>query len=261
MSIKDKIKETCIYKKIQPLRVKLSYKKIRADRKKFIKIYEESKYSDVLKNLKDRHKGERCFLIGNGPSLTIADLEKIKKEYTFACNKIYKSFGDTSFRPSYYVVDDYSIVRDDFENIKEVESKESFVCLEHQRDLLKKYGETGVTVVRKWSETEKGFPVPSRNLDEYIGAGHTVLFPAYQLAVQMGFKEMYIIGVDCNFSNTGANWFYGDKKKVEAGATDAVHMAFEAIKVHAEKNDIKVYNATRGGKLEIFKRVNLEEII
>ena len=39
--------------------------------------------------LKDIHKGERCFIIGNGPSLNKLDLSKIKDEYTFGVNAIY----------------------------------------------------------------------------------------------------------------------------------------------------------------------------
>ena len=43
---------------------------------------EFSKTSDAtyLKSLKGSHKAERCFIIGNGPSLTVDDLEKIGYE-------------------------------------------------------------------------------------------------------------------------------------------------------------------------------------
>ena len=38
------------------------------------------------------HKGERCFLIGNGPSLRISDLEALQEngEITFGCNLVIK---------------------------------------------------------------------------------------------------------------------------------------------------------------------------
>ena len=32
----------------------------------------------------DIHSGRRAFIIGNGPSLTVADLERLKGEVTFA---------------------------------------------------------------------------------------------------------------------------------------------------------------------------------
>ena len=54
--------------------------------------------------LKDIHKGQRCFIVGNGPSLKIEDLDLLKDEITFACNKIFLAFTETEWRPTYYSV-------------------------------------------------------------------------------------------------------------------------------------------------------------
>ncbi len=35
------------------------------------------------------HHGQRCFIIGNGPSLQRTDLTKLKDEFTFGMNRIY----------------------------------------------------------------------------------------------------------------------------------------------------------------------------
>lgn len=56
--------------------------------------------------MKDSHKGERCFLIGNGPSLTGEDLHLLKDEYTFGTNMVYKIFDKTDWRPSFHCVSD-----------------------------------------------------------------------------------------------------------------------------------------------------------
>mgnify|MGYP003295767544 CR=1 FL=1 len=95
-------------------------------------------FCDTLKSLKDKFDGQRCFLIGNGPSLSAEDLEKVRGEYSFSCNKIYKAFDKTNFRPCFYIVDDYALVKEDYENIIKVPSKETFVCLEYGKKLLKK---------------------------------------------------------------------------------------------------------------------------
>ena len=55
---------------------------------------------------KDIHKGERCFIVGKGPSLKMEDLEKIKGEYSFSVNSIVLSFADTTWRPPYYAIGD-----------------------------------------------------------------------------------------------------------------------------------------------------------
>ena len=39
------------------------------------------KYRKALRSLKNIHSGKRCFIIGNGPSLTPGDLDLIKNEY------------------------------------------------------------------------------------------------------------------------------------------------------------------------------------
>ena len=39
---------------------------------------------------KDEDKGERCFVIGNGPSLGVSDLDRLRGETTFAAKKIWR---------------------------------------------------------------------------------------------------------------------------------------------------------------------------
>ena len=65
-----------------------------------------------LKSMKDQHRGQRCFVIGNGPSLRISDLQVLHElgEICFGFNKIYLAFSETDFRPTYYVVE-YPLVR------------------------------------------------------------------------------------------------------------------------------------------------------
>ena len=58
-----------------------------------------------LRKLKNIHKNNRAFILGNGPSLCVEDLNKIKDDITFPANKIYLAFDETSFRPKYYFVE------------------------------------------------------------------------------------------------------------------------------------------------------------
>ena len=58
-------------------------------------------------NLKDIHKGKRGFVIGNGPSLKIEDLDNLNNEITIASNKIYLAFEEKQkWRPKFYTVAD-----------------------------------------------------------------------------------------------------------------------------------------------------------
>ena len=59
--------------------------------------YKNSFYGRKLQKLKNIHKGERCFIVANGPSLTSGDLNMLynNKEITFGMNRIYKFFEKT----------------------------------------------------------------------------------------------------------------------------------------------------------------------
>ena len=39
------------------------------------RIYKKGRY-EKLRNIKNIHQGERCFIVATGPSLTIEDIEK-----------------------------------------------------------------------------------------------------------------------------------------------------------------------------------------
>ena len=41
---------------------------------------------------------------------------------------------------------------------------------------------------------------------------------------------------------------------------DVTYNAFEVAKQYADSHEIKIYNDTRGGKLEVFERKNLDEV-
>lgn len=80
-----------------------------------------------LRRLQNRHCGGRCFIIGNGPSLTMTDLEQLRDEVTFASNKIYLAFKMTSWRPSYYVLEDNHMIEQHHEEIRHHLSCPKFV--------------------------------------------------------------------------------------------------------------------------------------
>ena len=69
--------------------------------------YAEYRRTAYFRKLKDKYKGQRGFVVGNGPSLKIEDLSKLEKEVSIASNKIFMIFKDTPWRPQVYsIVDD-----------------------------------------------------------------------------------------------------------------------------------------------------------
>ena len=83
-----------------------------------------------------------------------------------------------------------------------------------------------------------------------------------QLAVYMGFKELYLLGSDCNYDLKKSHF-------IDHGAVDpfAAHVGNRLIYIHskfkewANARGVIVYNCTRGGMLEVYPRKTLEEVL
>ena len=50
-----------------------------------------------MNELKNKHKGERCFIVCNGPSLTKKDLAKLDGEVTFGTNLIFENMTPDAY--------------------------------------------------------------------------------------------------------------------------------------------------------------------
>ena len=79
-----------------------------------------------LQKLKDKFKGERCFIIGNGPSLNKIDLDLLKNEYTFGVNSIFLKTRQSGFKPTFYVVEDSHVMADNVEDINKYDVSYKF---------------------------------------------------------------------------------------------------------------------------------------
>ena len=84
-----------------------------------------------------------------------------------------------------------------------------------------------------------------------------------EIAVFLGFKRIYLLGADCNFVPNGQNHFieHGQVDANISTAADRNINSYLAAKEYASKHGVTIVNATRGGKLEVFPRQNLEEIL
>lgn len=239
------------------------------------KRYYKSDDSMIIQSLKDKHKGERCFIIGNGPSLTAEDLDKLKDEITFAANRIYNIFAKTKWRPTYYIAVDSDFIKYNYEMIKSIQSEYIFLSNIYQIPLNDKpknivyINEYAKFPINKWNDTSA---FVSEDVSRFFSIGYTVTFTAIQLALYMGVKEIYLLGVDFNYSNirdskgriikNDSIEDYFDGKKYHSSVLNynsALH-AYEAAAKYCENQNIRICNATRGGKLNVFKKVNFEDV-
>lgn len=227
------------------------------------------KSEEVMKNkirkMKDIYNGRRCFLIGNGPSLSEKDLEVLKDndEISFACNQIFKIFNKTNWRPSFYVIVD----RCTFEECKNYIPNNSKAFI---RNFMNKDIDSIENIF--WyngylQNIEDVEPEFSTDISKGTYSGRTVMYDMIQIAVYMGFKEIYLIGVDFSWGEDGRNaHFCSDYMETKDFLEEMSYnkkangLAYIAAKKYADANEIKIYNATRGGHLEVFQRISFDTI-
>ena len=225
------------------------------------------RYRDMSR-FQDLHKGSRCFIVGNGPSLQMADLEKLRvnHEISFGVNQVHKAFEYTKWRPDYYCAADTYVVKSFVKQIGAFKGKYKFIGNRCATSFAGIDDDNLFFYPFLFEYYEDEGPDFSENPNEGILFGNTVIYDCLQFAVYMGFKEIYLIGTDCNYQNQGGegDYFikdYNDSTKHPSNfLADKVFIAYRKAREYADAHGIKIYNATRGGKLEVFERVDFDSL-
>ncbi len=223
---------------------------------------------EQMKEYKGKYDGQRCFVIGNGPSLKIEDLERIQNngDLNFGCNRIYIMFDKTAWRPSFYINQDPRVIRGCIDEIKDLDKSQVKFIKALGKNEYEVPGAIYFDFAIRYGK--KKLPKFSDNPEKELYNGYTVTYAAIQMAAYMGFKEIYLLGCDCNYSvdNTIKVESYPDERMYDASKVgmppDIAYMfsMYEVCKKFCEERGITVYNATRGGKLEVFERVDFDDL-
>ena len=234
-----------------------------------------------LVGLKNKHKGKRCFIIGNGPSLNGVNLDLLKDEITFATNGIFLLFDRTKFRPTYYLVEDNLVAEDRSREINAIRGITKFVplrssyCINRSGTIYLNHNPEEDVVAE--SLVDGRFSLDASLLT--VG-GNTVTFTCMEMAYHMGFGQVYLLGIDHNYEIPKS---YRNKSKdenyvIESKEDDKnhfdqryfgkgyrwhnpkVHLMEESYKIAKkvfEADGRQILNATMGTKLDVFEKVNL----
>ena len=236
-------------------------------------LFPAGRYIASLKNI---HKGKRCFIIGNGPSLTVADLNKIADngEITFGFNRIYKIFPETNWRPTYYFSQDYKLLYGSIKEVNELSLPNKFIPIElHWHEHLNSKGVKYFHMINQHEGAKYAF---SDDVSKYVVASNTVTYTAIQFAVYMGITDIYMIGIDHSFQKVldsegniiedpnAKDYFIPnyttEQEDVYIPRLDLSTLTYVSAKEYADSHNINIYNATRGGKLEVFPRVDFDSL-
>lgn len=219
-----------------------------------------------LPEFKDIHKGERCVIIGNGPSLRKMDLSFLDSEITFGLNRIYLLNQISQASLDYYVCVNLLVLEQFSKDIQNIQcpkflSFRGYKYFSSQKDLL------FLDSLRRWTF--------STDITRGIFEGYTVTYVAMQIAYYMGFTEVVLIGVDHSFESKGEpnKEIVMDRPDYNHFSTDYFHKgvrwqlpdlensetAYRMAKVAFERNGRRILDATLGGCLNVFPKVDYKQ--
>lgn len=218
-------------------------------------------------SLQGKHKGQRCVIIGNGPSLKYMDLSLLKDEVTFGLNRFYLLANEIGFLPNYYVIVNKLVIEQCASEINELPSP-TFLSW-NARDSV------DFTSNSIFLHSIPG-PTFSTDLSEGVWEGATVTYVAMQVAFYLGFQQVVLVGVDHSFATKGAphtivvsegddpNHFdpryFGKGFRWQLPDLETSELAYRIAKFKFAEAGREIIDATIGGKLEIFPKVNYKDL-
>jgi hypothetical protein len=149
-----------------------------------------------LARLRDRHRGQRCVLVANGPSLNRMSLGFLRREHVIGLNKIYLGLVRFGFYPRYYVAINPKVLQQSVQEIRNLN------CVKFLGTHASAAGlrEDALTHLIGPGPVHEPF---SRDLSHGMHEGWTVTFAALQVAYHLGFNEVVLIGLDHRYRYEG----------------------------------------------------------
>jgi hypothetical protein len=222
-----------------------------------------------LRSYHNKYSGRRCFVIGNGPSLRKTDLSFLRDEITFGANRLYLNFPEMGFTSTFLVITNILVVEQ--------------CALDLKKLIIPKF----ITWrARKWMKDDArtifldtDYTLPETFAQEVSGRvyeGNTVTYTSLQLAYHMGFSKVILIGVDHHYDTQGPantvvvsqgedpNHFHPDYfgKGFRWQLPDLVgsERAYKMARENFARDGREILDATIGGRLTIFPKVNYEDL-
>lgn len=239
---------------------------------------------------RDRHRGERCFILATGPSLKTQDLRPLASETCFAVSNFFVHPDFSVIRPRYYCLAPYHLpmtedawclwVRELALRLEPAGSCMVFMGLADRERLRRSRAlrEDQATFLRL-DVTPEATRKHGIDLTRSIMEPQSVTVLALQLAISMGFAEIYLLGCDHDWilhldegrhfyaehehaaNRAGYDEWFGED--VGTYCRDYVRLwdQYRILREIARRRSIRVFNATAGGMLDVFPRVGLETVV
>ncbi|NNC37510.1 MAG: DUF115 domain-containing protein [Hyphomonadaceae bacterium] len=226
-----------------------------------------------LLNYKNVHQGKTGFIVGTGPSLLDMNLVGLKSQITIGLNRLYMGIDRIGFQPTYMVCVNELLLSENSSDFSQLKMP-LFANWESRAKLR---NSDHCAFFRTLAGTHF-----HKNLTQNISVGSTVTYSALQLAYWMGFKRIILVGIDHNYQLETGETKLAPHTKVERLVNDKNHFhpdyfgkgsvwqlpdletseaAYREAKIAFESSGREILDATRNGKLDVFKKVKLSEVL
>jgi hypothetical protein len=226
-----------------------------------------------LAKLRDRFSGRRAFIFGGGPSLKRTDVRLLNDEVTIGSNALFLIFREMGYQPTFLTVEDRLVAEDRANDLNAIRGPSKMF----PRDLRSFLFSDSDTLYLNFVRHYEGFPRFSENFDDVVYWGGTVTMLNLQLAFHLGCDPVYLIGFDHEYKvppnlesvvitsdRLDENHFhpdyFGPGFRWHDPRLDRMELGYEVAKRHFEAAGRRVFNATSGGKLEVFPRVEYDSL-
>ena len=214
--------------------------------------------------LRNRHAGERCVVVANGPSLNMMDLSFLRQETVIGMNKIFLGFRKFHFYPRYYVAVNAKVLEQSAEEIKGLNCVKFIGS--RAGELI---AEDALTYRINTARPPHRF---CRDISEGVHEGWTVTYAALQVAHYLGFREVFVIGMDHRFVYTG-----GPNQTQRLDGPDPNHFSpdyfghgqdwqnpdlahseesYRIARAEYERDGRRILDATLDGACQVFEKVD-----
>ena len=237
----------------------------------------------------ERHRGERCFILGNGPSANRLDLDGLSGEAVFTVSNGYLHPKLEVIRPRYHCLPQVaSRTTDDdvskwFREMHERLGAARLFLSSAEEPLVRERGLFPGRTVSYLALTESFDVLPSRDIIDIcrpVPSVESVPVMCLMIAMYMGFRKIYLLGIDHDHFKTGEYRYafditvmknkdhtVSDSGKILSSRHDdfqslaRLWRQYRVLREIAEANGIRIYNATEGGELDEFPRVSFQEAL
>lgn len=167
------------------------------------------KYIKVNSEYAGKYAGQRCFVLGNGPSLKLYDVSVLENEKVFCVNEFFKFEQADMVKPDYYLFTDSIFFDTDpngndgdnaFSNellsfVDKHENMEMFIPVQYNESWL---AEKNKARIRYYYAGRSIELLQNKKIDfaKVSPSAQAVIQVAIELAIYMGFSEIYLLGTD-----------------------------------------------------------------